>query len=220
MPHTNAQIFALNALQQRLQAATSWDAVHSLLQSFVSQQLNVESVFIVPVGDGKDGMWLVGQTGYALQFSEPPQDDDLACLTAVLLSTSPFLQQQSSLSLSPAQQTLLQQVSQSIIDQQQFDLIIGRIAAQFGDAFPGVQARLVLRDATTHQLALHTVFAEGDGWLPVESDPHLKNIHLQNVHLADGQNSVLPSEESQLLLPVKTDAGQVLAILQVLGRSS
>ncbi|VAW40196.1 hypothetical protein MNBD_CHLOROFLEXI01-3246, partial [hydrothermal vent metagenome] len=80
-------------------------------------------------------------------------------------------------------------------------------------------------DATTHQLALHTVFAEGDGWLPVESDSHLKNAHLQNVHLqkahlTDGQNNVLLSEESQLLLPVKTEDGQVLAILQVLGRSS
>jgi GAF domain-containing protein len=123
-------------------------------------------------------------------------------------------------SLSPAQQALLQQISQSIIDQQQFDLITGRIAAQFDDAFPGVQARLVLRDTTTNQLALHTVFGEGDGWLPVESDPHLKNAHLNNVHLVDAEEQMLPPEEAQLLLPVKTEVGQVLAILQVLGRSS
>lgn len=220
MPHSNAHLYALNALQQNLQAATSWDAVQSLLQLFVSQHLNIDSVLIVPADHGQDETWLIGQTGYTLQFPEQPEDNDLARLTAVLLSTAPFLQEQSSLPLSPAQQLLLQQISQSIIDQQQFGLITGRIAAQFDDAFPNHHARLVLRDMTSGQLALHTVFGVADGWLPVESDPHLQDDHLQNAHLAEDADTTLRSETSQLTLPIKMSSGRVLAMLQVQSHSS
>ncbi len=215
MPHSNVQLNALNVLQQRLQVAISWDAVHSLLQSFVSQHLTIDSALIVPANSKKEMVWPIGQTGYALQFGAPPEDEALASLTAVLLSTAPFLQQHAFLTLTPAQETLLQQISQSIIDQQQFDLITGRIATQFGEAFPSVGARLLLHDTTTGRLVLHTIFGEVDGWLPVESDPHLKNDYLQDAQLADVVEAVLLVEDGQLVLPVKTGTGQILAILQV-----
>ncbi|MCP4422455.1 MAG: GAF domain-containing protein, partial [Chloroflexi bacterium] len=170
--------------------------------------MNIDSVLIVPIVAGDDRIWPIAQTGYALQFDESPQDSDLLNLTAVVLSTAPFLQQQ--ILLSPAQKILLQQISQSIIDQQQFDLIIGRIRDPFAEAFPGFRARLLLCNAGSDQLALYTVFGMGDGWLPPESDPHLSSV----------TETMLLPDEGQLILPVKTKTGQVLAILQVQSHSA
>ena len=208
MPHSNDQLHALNALQQTIQTATSWDAVQSALQPFATQFLGVESVLIVPSAVREKGLWSIGRTDYALQLSPIPTQHDLADLTAVLLSTSPFFQQQRP--LSAAQQTLLEQISQSIIKQQQFDLITGRIAADFVAAFPGCRARLVLFESGNKQLALHTIFGTADGWLPVESDTNLTNVT---------KMTLLP-DAAQLILPVKTATEQVRAILQVLGPSA
>ena len=208
MPHSNDQLQALNALQQNLQTATSWDAVQSIIQPFAAEHLEVESALIVPTAEKENGFWPIGRSGYALQLSPSPAQHDLADVTAALLSTSPVFQQQ--YPLSAAQQALLQQISQAIVEQQQFDLITGRIAAAFTEAFPGYRARLILCQSGSEPMALHTLFGEGGGWLPVESDVNLTNVT---------EMTLLPNEP-QLILPVKTGADQVQAILQVLGSST
>lgn len=207
MPHSNDQLQALNILQQNLQTATSWDAVYTVLHPFASQQLGAQSVLLVPTAENLDNAWSVAQTGFALQFVPVPANPDLASLLASLLAISPFLQQQHS--LSAAQQSLLGQISQSIIDQQQFDLITGRIAAAFTDAFPGCQSRLILCENGGQKLALHSYFGSAEGWLPVEADGSLKNM---------SEMKLLP-QARQLILPIKTGQRQTCAILQVMGES-
>jgi GAF domain-containing protein len=207
MPHSNDQLQALNVLQQNLQRATSWDALHSLLHPFATQHLAAESVLLVPTAENLPNSWLVAQTGFALQFAPTPTNPDLAALLASLLAISPFLQQQHS--LSAAQQGLLGQVSQAIIDQQQFDVITGRIAAAFPDAFPGCQARLVLCENGSQKLILHSCFGPAEGWLPVDADSHLRRAT---------EMKLLP-QARQLILPIRTGQRHTCAILQVMGES-
>ncbi len=207
MPHRNDALYALNLLQQNLQAATSWEAVYAVLQPFVQQHLAVESLLIVPEIENGRNLWWIGQTGYALQFTATPTNPDLAALVASLLALSPFLQQQ--LLPSAAQQTLLTQISQALIEHHSFDLITGRIAATFTQAFPGCQARLVLCDVGGKPKALHTLFGSPSGWLPVDADSNLENVTEMRLLL----------QERQLLLPVKSELNQVRAILQVMASS-
>lgn len=207
MPHSNDQLKALNALQQNLQTAASWDAVQSVLTPFAKQYLAVESVLIVPAAEKQSDVWLVGSTGYALQFIPAPDAPDLAELTAALLAACPFLQQQ--LPLSAVQQNLLEQISLSIVKQRPFDQITQHIATAFTETFPACRARLVLRDPGGKRLSLHTHFGQQSGWLPVNEDSHL--VDVQEIRLL--------SEDVQLVLPVKTAANEVRAILQVAGIS-
>ena len=207
MPHRNDAFFALNLLQQNLQAATSWETIYAVLQPFVQQHLAVESVLIVPQTENGHYLWRVGQTDYALQFIAAPTNPDLAALVASLLAISPFLQQQ--FFPSATQQTLLTQISQAIIEHHSFDLITGRIAAAFAEAFPGCQARLVLCDVEGKPKALHTLFGSPSGWLPVDADSNLVNVTEMR----------LLQPERQLLLPVKSAPNQVRAVLQVMASS-
>ena len=207
MSHTNDSLHALNVLQQNLRTAATWDAVQLAIHAFATRYLEVESVLIVPTAVNENNALPIGETGYSLQLSPMPKNQDLAELTAVLLSTSAFFQQRQP--LSPAQQTLLQQISQAIIEQQQFDLITGRIADGFVAAFPGFRARLVLCQPGKGPLAQHTLFGDGVGWLPVADDPNLIDV---------AEIALLP-EDLQLTLPVKTASQQVRAILQVHGET-
>lgn len=207
MPHRHDQLQALIALQQNLQSTASWESVWSVLQPFTVQTLDVESALIVPVVENKSDLWPIGQTGFALQFAPMVANKDLAALTAAVVSTAPFLQQQ--VPLSTLQQEVLTQISQAIVEQQQLDVITGRIASAFAEAFPGCQGRLVLWQPDRKQLALHTMFGTKEGWLPVELDKHLQNV----------TEVALLEQASQLVLPVKTSGDQVQAILQIMGPS-
>lgn len=207
MPHSNDQLQALNALQQNLQTATTWESVLSVIHPFVVEKLSVVSALVVPLATAQAGSWPIGQTGFALQLTPMPENEDLAALTAVLIATAPFVQKQQA--LSPAQQALLGQLSQAIIDQQQFDSITGRLNAAFADAFPGSRARLVLMAADQKQLALHSQFGPRGGWLPVASDDRLKSV----------TQPTLGPDKSQLVLPVRASGGQVEALLQVVAAS-
>ncbi len=209
MPHSNDQLKALNALHQRLQSATSLEAIRSALSSFAQQYLSVESVLIVPEANADNSSWPVGKTRFALQLLPPPKNQDLAALTAALIATAPFFADHKAI-LSPPQQTLLRKLSQAICAQQQFNLITGELEASFAKALSGFQARLVLCESDNQQLALHSMFGAKDGWLPVASDSYLSVVTEATV-VANG---------SQLLLPVQTNGGQVAAILQIVGPSS
>ena len=206
MPHGNAQLQALNVLQQNLQAATTWEAAQLALHPFAASHLGSESALIVPSAESNDTLWPIGKSGYAIQLSPAPTNHDLAELTAVLLSTSPAFQQHAQ--FSPAQHELLQQISHSITEQQQFDLITGRMAAGFSAAFPGCSGRLVLSKPGSGQLAQHTLFGDGE-WLPVEADTNLNDV----------EEMVLLPDDRQLILPVKAAGEEVRAILQIVGPS-
>jgi GAF domain-containing protein len=123
------------------------------------------------------------------------------------MATSPFIQKQRV--FSSAQLHLLRQVSQAIIDQQQFDLITGRMDEAFAEAFPGFRARLVLRGSGKQKLALHSIFGDRDGWLPIAADKQLQSL----------AEPIYSEDDVQLLLPVKASGGQIQAILQVVGPS-
>ncbi|WP_420630959.1 GAF domain-containing protein [Candidatus Leptofilum sp.] len=206
MPHSNNQLQALNALHQQLQTAPSWEAVRSTVLAFAAKQLAAESVLIVPEAEAEVNFWSVGQTGFALQIFPPPENSDLAALTAALIATTPFIAQQAS--LSSTQQRLLSLLSRAISEQQQFSMVTGAIDDAFVEAFPDCRARLVLCDSDNH-LALHSMFGAKDGWLPVAEDNYLSVV----------TEATLVANGSQLLLPVETDSGQVKAILQVMGSS-
>ena len=207
MPHRNDLLQALNILQQNLQATFSLDAVQSVIQPFAKHYLNVETCLIISVAEQKEGCWAIGQTGYGLQLAPLPANHDLAELTAALLTTSSAFQQK--LSISTAQHVLLQRISQAIIEQQQFDQITGVIAANFASAFPGSRARLVMSNAGDEKLVLHSRFGGDGGWLPAATDPNLVQV----------AETKLYQNDTQLLLPIKTAAGKVEAILQVQGQS-
>ncbi|MEZ4593960.1 MAG: hypothetical protein R3D55_22885, partial [Chloroflexota bacterium] len=208
MPHSNHQLQALNALQQKLQTSTSWESVLSVIQPFIAENLAVESALVVPQAVAQEGSWPIGQTGFALQLLPQPENEDMAALTAVLIATAPFVQQQHV--LSPVQQALLGQLSQAIMDQQQFDVITGRLDAAFAQAFPGCRARLVLiSDAGYKKLALHSHFGPREGWLPVATDSQLQAI----------AEPVLAADKLQLALPVRASGGRVEAVFQVVGVS-
>lgn len=207
MPHSNDQLKALNALQQKLQTAASWDAVQSVLTPFANQYLAVESVLVVPTAEKRHGAWSIGSTGYALQFMPVPDEPDLAEITAALLATCPFLQQQ--LPLSIQQQSLLEQISLAIVAQRPFDQISGLIATAFTETFSAYRARLLLCEPGGKQIYLHTMFGAQTGWLPVNEDRNLSNV----------QETVLVFDDVQLILPVKTAVDEVRAILQVAGTS-
>ncbi|MCA9917088.1 MAG: GAF domain-containing protein [Anaerolineales bacterium] len=203
MPHSNDQLQALNALQQNLQTATSWESVRSIISPFVIESLAVESALVVPLATAQASVWPIGQTGFALQLTPQPENEDLAALTAVLIATAPFVQQQPV--LAPAQQQLLTQLSQAIIDQQQIDVITGRLDTAFNGALPGCRARLVLIDATRRKLSLHSNFGSREGWLPVASDATLQLVDVPTM----GQ------DHTQMVLPIRASGGQTEALLQV-----
>lgn len=207
MPHSNDQLRALNALQQNLQTASSWEAVQSVLSPFVKQYLAAESVLIVPAVEKQTDVWPVGNTGYVLHFTPLPTEPEVAELMAALLAACPFLQQQ--FPFSGVQQNLLEQISLAIIEQRPFDQITGHIATAFSETFPASRARLVLCDSAGKPLHLHTMFGEQLGWLPVNEDKNLVNV----------QEATLLTDDAQLILPVKTAAAEVRAILQVAGPS-
>ena len=207
MPHSNDQLKALNALQQKLQTAASWDAVHALLTPFANQYLAAESFLIVPTAEQRGDVWPIGGTGYALTFTPSPEASDLAELTAALLAACPFLQ--AYLPLSTDQQKLLEQISLAIVEQRPFDQITNQITAAFTNTFPGCRARLVLRDPGLKQLSLHTQFGEPSGWLPVNEDSNLVDV----------QETTLLPDDVQLVLPVKTAVDEVRAFLKVTGSS-
>ncbi len=207
MPHRNDQLKALNVLQQNLQTATSWDAVHSVLTPFVKEYLAVESALIVPTAEQKPDAWPIGSTGYGLHFNPTPAEPNLAELTAALVATCPFLYQQ--LPLSALQQNLLEQISLAIIEQRPFDQVIKHIDTAFAQMFSDCRARLVLCDQSGRAQRLHTMFGEQAGWLPVEEDHHLKDV----------RDATLVAKDAQLILPVKTAVDEVRAILQVAGVS-
>ncbi|MAU01430.1 MAG: hypothetical protein CL608_30185 [Anaerolineaceae bacterium] len=207
MLHRNDQLKALNALQQNLQNAASWDAVQSLLSPFLNEYLAVETTIIVPTAVKKEGIWPIGRTGYALQLVPMPAETELVELTAALLAACPFVQQQ--LPLSADQQKLLEQISLAIVEQRPFDQITNQIATAFTKTVPACRARLILRDPGSRQLSLHTLFGEKSGWLPINEDSNL----------ADVPETVLLSADVQLILPVKTAVNEIRAILQVAGTS-
>ncbi|MFZ1401038.1 MAG: GAF domain-containing protein [Candidatus Promineifilaceae bacterium] len=179
----------------------------SVIHPFIEENLAVESALVVPQAAARAGCWAIGQTGFALQLMPQPENEDMAALTAVLIATAPFVQQQHA--FSSAQQTLLGQLSQAIIDQQQFDVITGRLAAAFTETFPGCRARLVLSDAVHKKLLLHSHFGPREGWLPVASDGVLQAV----------TGPALAADKTQLVLPVRASGGRVEAIFQVVGVS-
>ena len=164
-------------------------------------------MLIAPVTEAQHDVWPIGHSGYALQFIPAPSEPDLAALVAALLTACPFLHQQPS--LSKEQQSLLDQISRAIVEQRQFDVIIGRIDVAFAEAFPGCRARFVLYEVGNKRKILHTIFGQKSDWLPVADDENLNNV----------QETTLLPEDTQLILPVKTAEGEVRAILQVAGSS-
>lgn len=194
MPHHNDQLKTLYDLQQKLQTAASWDAVQSVLTPFVKQYLAVDSLLIVPASSRAEqvDVWPIGNTGFSLQFSPSPAEPELTSLVTALLVSCPFIQGQPA--FSAAQQSLLAQISQAIIEQQQFDLIVGHINAAFAEAFPGCRARLVLYESSSGQKLLHSVFGQQAEWLPVDGDDNLTHTK---------EPTLLP-DDGQLILPVRS----------------
>ncbi|MCA9942076.1 MAG: GAF domain-containing protein [Anaerolineales bacterium] len=207
MPHHNDQLKTLYDLQQKLQTAASWDAVQSVLAPFVKQYLAVDSLLIVPASSRAEqvDVWPIGKTGFSLQFSPSPAEPELTSLVTALLVSCPFIQGQPA--FSAAQQSLLAQISQAIIEQQQFDLIVGHINAAFAEAFPGCRARLVLYESSSGQKLLHSVFGQQAEWLPVDGDDNLTHTK---------EPTLLP-DDGQLILPVRSAGGEAQAILQIAG---
>jgi GAF domain-containing protein len=207
MPVENSHFLALKVLQQDVHAANTLAKVGNLVFEFGRTYLAADSVKLLPVAVPASNTTAIlplpiPGTGYWLVVERPlpfsAEEIALTEIMAALLATGPFFQV--AVGLSQPQWQLLQRLSQVVVNQRHFQVIMDVLEKSFPDVCPAAGGRLLLLDRKENRLLIQAFL----GNTPASDLAPLAVAGDFQKALDEGA-TVVQSEEPlpQLLIPVR-----------------